>query len=305
MGWLLDPEANVRHYLAERSMIGRASQCWTRIVHRSVSKEHAVLAFDEGCWTLKDLGSRNGTWVEGKRLESGEMVPVEREARLQFGDRTLALDTVEPPTLCARNEATGHYLVAESGLLSLPDDDSPWASAYESHPGSWFIDLEGETRPLQDGDTYYWKNQRFLLRVPSSEMRRSFESTVAAGGQLVLPELKLCLDVSRDGESITTRLLAEARVLRVPPRSTHQLLLVLGRQRQRDEAEGLTASECGWVYSDELATMMGADPQKVNLDVHRLRQQLASLGVLDAGRIVERRATSHQIRLGVAKIEIQ
>jgi pSer/pThr/pTyr-binding forkhead associated (FHA) protein len=305
MAWLVDVETRVRDYLAERSLVGRASQCWTRSVHPSVSKEHAVLAFEAGGWTLKDLGSRNGTWADGKRLEPGVGVCLEKESRLRFGDVGFVLETVEAPTLCARRTSNGECIVAELGILSLPDDENPAASGYEVAPGSWAIDHAGQTQRLQDGDTFYLQDERFVLRVPGPDTLRALDCTVAIGSEMVLAEAKLRLDVSQDEESISTRLEAETRTLHVPSRATHQVLLVLGRQRVTDQRAGLAESECGWLYADELAKLMRTDVQKVNVDVHRLRQQLAKLGVLDASRIVERRITSHQMRLGVAQIAIQ
>ena len=43
-----------------------------------VSSSHATLTFRDGAWWLTDLGSRNGSWVNGARI-SGEV-------RLRPGD---------------------------------------------------------------------------------------------------------------------------------------------------------------------------------------------------------------------------
>lgn len=304
MGWLSSPEVQTRHYLAERSLIGRAIQCWLRINHTSVSKEHAIVAYEAGGWTVKDLGSRNGTWANGKRLDPGVSTRVDRHSSVRFGDIELSLEESDPPTLCAQKTRTGDYLVAKSGLLSLPDDDNPTASISEVAPRVWTLDHLGQVTTVQDGDTVYVGDQRFLLRVPGPSARRLLESTVRVGAEVGLADLTLRLDVSRDQESIATRLEGETRSLEVPSRTTHQLLLVLARKRLDDRCSGVVEDECGWVYSDELAGMMGADLQKVNVDVYRLRQQLAALGVAEASRIVERRPTSHQVRLGMPRIVI-
>ena len=37
----------------------------------TVSRKHARIAYDKSHWTLEDLRSTNGTWVNGKRLEEG------------------------------------------------------------------------------------------------------------------------------------------------------------------------------------------------------------------------------------------
>ncbi len=305
MGWLVQDDTAVRSYLAERSLLGRATHCWIQLSHRSVSNEHAVFSFGAGGWSVKDLGSRNGTWANGKRLAPGESARLEMFSRLQFGDVGLVLESDGPPTLSAWAASGGEHVVAHAGMMSLPDDDNPLASIYEVDSGTWVIDIDGRTQPIADGDTFYVADRRYCLRVPGPNTCRTFESTVVAGGSMALQELTLSLVVSRDEESMLTELHGPTQSIEVPARATHQVLLVLARQRIEDQRLGLAESECGWIYSDDLARMMGADQQKINLDVHRVRQQLAKLGVLDAARIVERRIPTRQLRLGLARIQVQ
>ncbi|WAS95734.1 sigma 54-interacting transcriptional regulator [Nannocystis punicea] len=55
--------------------------------HKTVSRRHATLCWDPvaGCHTVADLGSRNGTWVDGRSVNA---LPVylEDQAVLRFGD---------------------------------------------------------------------------------------------------------------------------------------------------------------------------------------------------------------------------
>ena len=59
--------------------IGRASDCSIPIKDRYLSRRHAEIVAGDGHWVLKDLGSANGTYLNGSR--------VERELRLHAGDR--------------------------------------------------------------------------------------------------------------------------------------------------------------------------------------------------------------------------
>ncbi|MBW8808822.1 MAG: FHA domain-containing protein [Lysobacter sp.] len=64
--------------------IGRDSDCGLRIDHPTVSRSHAELLHDENGWQLLDLGSKNGSHVDGieisrARLDLGE-------CWLRFGD---------------------------------------------------------------------------------------------------------------------------------------------------------------------------------------------------------------------------
>ena len=44
---------------------------------RTVSRSHARARFVDGTWRIEDLGSMNGTWVNGRRIKPGEPHPIE------------------------------------------------------------------------------------------------------------------------------------------------------------------------------------------------------------------------------------
>ena len=60
-----------RHWLLERSptRLGRATGNTIQLLDGTVSKEHAELSLQDGRWTLRDLGSRNGTRVNGREAQ--------------------------------------------------------------------------------------------------------------------------------------------------------------------------------------------------------------------------------------------
>ncbi len=51
------------------TVIGRRHDCDLRIPLMSVSRRHCQLNRDEGVLKIRDLGSRNGTYVNGKRID--------------------------------------------------------------------------------------------------------------------------------------------------------------------------------------------------------------------------------------------
>jgi hypothetical protein len=66
-----------------RVILGRSRECDCVLAEPSVSRRHAELRHDGGRWLLRDLGSRNGTRVNGMRvLEETEVRPGDR---LSFG----------------------------------------------------------------------------------------------------------------------------------------------------------------------------------------------------------------------------
>lgn len=69
----------------ERLIVGRGNDCGLWINHVSVSRNHAVLAFDANGATVEDLGSRHGTRVNGVPARAKQPVPVRAGDVLQFG----------------------------------------------------------------------------------------------------------------------------------------------------------------------------------------------------------------------------
>jgi pSer/pThr/pTyr-binding forkhead associated (FHA) protein len=56
-------------------VVGRASWCDLRIVHKSISKCHCALVMTDQVVVLRDLGSTNGTRVNGQRVRRGTLLP--------------------------------------------------------------------------------------------------------------------------------------------------------------------------------------------------------------------------------------
>ncbi|MCW2968260.1 MAG: hypothetical protein JWM71_2032 [Solirubrobacteraceae bacterium] len=55
--------------LSLRAVLGRRDGCEVRIDDPTVSRVHASLRRERGEWVLVDLGSRNGTFIDGRRVE--------------------------------------------------------------------------------------------------------------------------------------------------------------------------------------------------------------------------------------------
>ncbi len=79
-------DVDVRHSLIANNRIGRAADNTLVLQDETASAHHALLSFHEGQWWLEDLGSRNGTTVNGIALE-GPLV-------LTYGDQ-IAFGRVE------------------------------------------------------------------------------------------------------------------------------------------------------------------------------------------------------------------
>ena len=59
-------------------LVGRDHRCDVLLGDLSVSRRHAKLVFRDGHWVIQDLGSTNGTIVNGRRVGRCELRPGDR-----------------------------------------------------------------------------------------------------------------------------------------------------------------------------------------------------------------------------------
>jgi hypothetical protein len=59
---------------AARLLLGRSSECDLVLGDDTVSRRHAELFLVGGAWHVRDLGSSNGTYVQGRRVIEVEVV---------------------------------------------------------------------------------------------------------------------------------------------------------------------------------------------------------------------------------------
>ncbi len=84
--WVVDG-FGAAHAVAPKSSVGRNHEGELVILASSVSREHAELRKTDAGWTVRDLGSRNGTYVDGARVQ-GRHNLTERSL-LKIGDVAL------------------------------------------------------------------------------------------------------------------------------------------------------------------------------------------------------------------------
>jgi len=89
----------------DQTTIGRSSECDIVLPKRQVSRYHAQIERDDGGYLLRDLGSKNGTYVNGQkvygepyRLRDGDEIQIALYVKLGFvgADATIPLDLTGP-----------------------------------------------------------------------------------------------------------------------------------------------------------------------------------------------------------------
>ena len=80
------------------TLVGRKEDCDLRLNHKSVSKVHCVIAKTDGLLILRDLGSTNGTRVNGQRIRRAALLPNDKLTIANFHYRVLfGAAAAEPP----------------------------------------------------------------------------------------------------------------------------------------------------------------------------------------------------------------
>ena len=74
---------------ADEILVGRHGSADIRFADMSVSRYHAILYVSNGVWSIVDLGSKSGTFVNGRRIRS--QVRLKDQDEIQFGNKRVVI----------------------------------------------------------------------------------------------------------------------------------------------------------------------------------------------------------------------
>src|SRR4051812_38697468 len=81
----------------EKFLIGRAKECALRAGSDAISRQHCAITRHENGYTVRDLGSRNGTYVNDERISSE--VPLKAGNELRVGPLKFRVDVIAEPAV--------------------------------------------------------------------------------------------------------------------------------------------------------------------------------------------------------------
>lgn len=302
MGSLRSSDGATHIALLARHLVGRDPACDLNLDHPTVSSKHAVVRWTGRSWAIKDLGSRNGTWVDASPLASGGAAALALGSEVRFGleEQSWTLDDASPPQATATDLGDGQHRAASDGLLVLPRSDDPQVMIYRQAGGAWVAEREGVLTPLTDRDTLVAGGRRWRVDLPDPIAGTWEVADVAP----TLETIRLRFVVSRDEEHVALFVHHRDETFELGSRTYTYTLLTLARQRLEDAA--LEDAARGWVDQERLCTtMLRIDPATLNMHVFRARQHLGRTGVVGAAGLVQRRTTARQLRLGVAQVVVE
>jgi adenylate cyclase len=115
--------------LQKKLLVGRRDSCDIALRFPNVSSRHCEMEFVDGYWMVRDLGSSNGTKVNGVRVRAKWVLPGDELAIAKHRfklDYNVASDAPPPPPL-NDEEDLGTSLLEKAGLMRRRAQQPPQA----------------------------------------------------------------------------------------------------------------------------------------------------------------------------------
>lgn len=124
-------------------LIGRSQECHLRPKSDSISRRHCEITVEDGQAVVRDLGSKNGTYLNGSKIDG--------QQRLSSGDQLL-VGKLELEVIIKTAAPAPQPTAPAAGSSDAPKEDS-WA--LDDDISTWLED--GDTSSKPDPDTRQFK----------------------------------------------------------------------------------------------------------------------------------------------------
>ncbi len=292
---VLQHEDGQQIVLPSYTLIGRKPSCFLTLRSSNVSGEHAVIAWQGTHWTLRDLGSRNGTTLDGAAVQAA--IPLHAGAQVTFGDRDEAWVLVDDgaPEPMAIDVVSREVRAGSGGMLALPDEEHPVAVVYTSAQGGWVVEQDQQLRALSGSMEPIMAGSAWMVFLPGAH-----ELTPHAELDLSVTAATFQFFVSRNEEHVRIVVSTGTNKVVLEAREHYYPLLMLARARA--EQRERPTDERGWVSCEALVRRLKTEMNTLDVAIHRSRRRLETAGVLGSAGIVEVRRGER--RFGTDRIQI-
>lgn len=260
-----------------------------------VSRHHAIVWASEDQVMLRDLGSANGTFLDGERVTDTVVVPYGAEIRLGPDVRLSVRPPAQPnvqgelKAYALEDLATGmrqplhsdRFTIGSGAEVDLRIEHGPADPVtLLVYPGGevWLGSDEEETLLELETDFQVGDSRFRVVEVDPSR-----QQTVQPDNHRYPYRLRVDLNsptgpvavVSHIATSATHQVSAENRVV---------LLYLLARKIVDDRAQGVPAAEQGWCTDEDVIVgvwgrgALGSGSNRLKVLVHRVRKELRSSG---------------------------
>lgn len=182
--------------------IGRRPDVELPLPFPALSGLHARLTRGSGGWRIEDLGSTNGTRVDGERLPPGEPRLVGPGAEVALGEVTLIFDGMVSPILGAEGTATIARRLVSDLFAAAPGTATPSLSIVSGVPAAPALRLEDLDRRYLVG-----RVETCDLQLLSEEISREHAALVRLWDGVVVKDLG-----SKNGVLVNDALVVEQRL---------------------------------------------------------------------------------------------
>lgn len=190
--------------LKPETLVGRSAECNLRVASKEISRKHCRILIKDGVVSVRDLGSANGTFVNGYRLDADTDYTVAPDSELTVGGVDFLVQFTPPSDSAQENDQTiaepkkgadsktvaqiPDETVAEAPVIQVEEDwdseelqEPPTLAETDSDAGipidddfdeeSLELDEEPRTEPGTDSDEFLADSEEpaTIAEVPDDE----------------------------------------------------------------------------------------------------------------------------------------
>jgi len=184
--------------------VGRHDDCWIRIKSSQVSRRHCEIFESGGKLTIRDLGSSNGTYVNGKRVLGQQALTVGDEVTL--GAVTLRVAALGqaaaagPAKPAASKAKAGDTAVVEA--IAVSDQEEEFEMEFEHEDA----EVELDVIPLADDEP------ATPAAKPGTKAPRAEKAARAAGEKKSTPETAASKRDEEHGDEAIAQFLSDLKL---------------------------------------------------------------------------------------------